>query len=241
MMVVLKQRSEQITDAYIYTVDKVIQNFIALEDHFKDYPCWADCIPKHIEALKLYLGEAIDLAPESHKKFWIKLKEEFHDWLEKLDENGDNVKYSQEVRQFRKKVMAFAIEQELGQKDKLNQCPICTLPLLALGLASVKCVTKDEWRWEEKKPKTRAERYELLKKYGRDCFLDPDKLKFPVCNKQGCIDCDGLRAAYTRARSLITASKRAGRQDLAKYYEEIANKARELAEKHGCEWVHQEI
>jgi hypothetical protein len=77
---------------------------IALEEHFKDYPCWADCIPKHIMAIRQYLGEAVDLAPEQHREFWIKLKEEFDEWSSGLKQ-GNEVQYTQEIRQMRKRVM----------------------------------------------------------------------------------------------------------------------------------------
>ena len=224
-------------DAYIYTIDKLLQHLVGLEEHFKDYPCWNDCIPKHIQAIKLYFNEAIDLAPQqNHKKFWIELKEEFLDFVENLKENANQEElnsYAQKVRQIRKKIFGFI--------NQLEQCPVCTLPpvpiLPFLALAGVRCITRDEWKWEEKKPKTPSERRELLKKCGRDCFLDPERLAFPICNKRCCVDCDGLRAAYVRARSLVTASKRANKPDLAKYYEGIAEKAKSLAIKYGCEWA----
>jgi len=236
MMHLVLLQKDVVTDAYAYTIDKVIQNLIALEDHFKDYPCWNDCIPKHIEALKLYLNEAIDLAPENHRQFWKELKDEFLTFVDGLKEDGDLNEYAQKVRQMRKKVFAF-----ISQVDsQLNQCPVCSIPILFLGLASIRCVTKDEWKWEEKKPKTPSERQELLRKCGRECFLDPSKLKFPICNKQCCIDCDGLRAAYVRARAMITAAKKAGYEKDAQYYANIANMAKQLAIKYGCEWVKNE-
>jgi len=54
--------------------------------------------------------------------------------------------------------------------------------------------------WESKKPKTKKEREEVLRKYGKSCFLIPDKLKFPICNKSdGAYNCKGLKAASSRA------------------------------------------
>ena len=238
---------DYVNDAYTYTISKVLENLIALEDHLKDYPCFTDCIPKHILALKMYFNEAIDLSPnENHKAFWLETKKEFLDLVDKIGdimENGevgnenDLIELSNNVRGLRKKIMAFVVQ---GGEEELGQC--CTpapaiIPLLFLTSSQEpKCVTKDEWKWEEKKPKTEAERWELLKKCGREAFLDPDNLKFPVYNKNCCLDCDGLRAAYVRARSLVSAAKRAGDENMATYYENIANKALDLAKKAGCIW-----
>ena len=54
--------------------------------------------------------------------------------------------------------------------------------------------------WESKKPNTKKERQEVLNKYGNSCFLIPEKLKFPICNKtDGAYNCKGLKAASSRA------------------------------------------
>jgi len=102
-------------------------------------------------------------------------------------------------------------------------------------------VKKDQWNWEELKPKTKSQRREIYQKYGAKCFLRPENLGFPVCNIRGEIDCDGLRAAYVRARSLVTAALRANKPELAKEYEQIALKAVQLAKQYGCLWVHEEV
>jgi hypothetical protein len=106
---------------------------IALEEHFKDYPCWADCIPKHIMAIRQYLGEAVDLAPPQHREFWIKLKDEFDEWSSNLRQ-GNEAQYTQEIRQMRKRVM-----HELD--FDLQQCPVCSgiLPLGLLALTNNAC------------------------------------------------------------------------------------------------------
>ena len=40
----------------------------------------------------------------------------------------------------------------------------------------------------------------MLKKYGKRCFLLPNELKYPICNKYtGKIECIGLSAAQSRA------------------------------------------
>jgi hypothetical protein len=110
------------------------------------------------------------------------------------------------------------------------------------GEAIVGEVVIDRWQWELDKPKTPSEREELYQKYGARCFLDPETRGFPICVKvgrpdEGKISCDGLRSAFVRARALITASKRAGRMDLAKKYDEISKKALEMARSLGCRWV----
>jgi hypothetical protein len=62
-------------------------------------------------------------------------------------------------------------------------------------------VDKSDQLWKDKKPKTKKERQEILKKYGESCFLIPEKLKFPICNsKDGAYNCKGLKAASSMAR-----------------------------------------
>ena len=49
-------------------------------------------------------------------------------------------------------------------------------------------VHKDKRRaagWKYDKPHTEEERKGLLKKHGKDCFLRPEELKYPICNKEG--------------------------------------------------------
>jgi hypothetical protein len=75
--------------------------------------------------------------------------------------------------------------------------------------------------WESKKPKTKKEREEVLNKYGRSCFLIPDKLKFPICNKSdGAYNCKGLKAA----------SSRAGQWG----YKKVLEKSKKITEKLNC-------
>ena len=77
--------------------------------------------------------------------------------------------------------------------------------------------------WPERMPRTTSERRYILETYGREAFLDPDGLRYPVVNMDGEYDCMGIRAAYTRAKQ---------------YGEEkIAKKALRLAKKLGCEWA----
>jgi len=69
-------------------------------------------------------------------------------------------------------------------------------------------------------------RKSLLEKFGKDAFLLPKKLKFPVINPQtGKYDCKLLYAAYVRARQY---------SDKIPEYVDIANKAKKLLEQNKC-------
>ena len=55
--------------------------------------------------------------------------------------------------------------------------------------------------WRKQAPKTIRERGNLRNRCGGKCFLQPKTLAFPICAKNSCkVSCDGLRAAYSRAR-----------------------------------------
>lgn len=71
----------------------------------------------------------------------------------------------------------------------------------------------------------RSNRKKMLEKFGEKAFLDPDKLAFPVMNKNGKYDCGLIYAA--RARALQWKGKKPG-------YQEIADKAEELYKEHNC-------
>jgi len=80
-----------------------------------------------------------------------------------------------------------------------------------------------KYGWKERKP-IGYQREEMLKKYGPECFLRPETLSYPVCNrKTGKYDCDGLRAAYVRARQ--------------QHDHEIEERAIKVAKKLKCEWA----
>ena len=50
--------------------------------------------------------------------------------------------------------------------------------------------------WRNIKPHTEKERKRVLKKYGKKCYLDSKRMKYPICNKNtGEVDCKGLNAA----------------------------------------------
>jgi hypothetical protein len=95
----------------------------------------------------------------------------------------------------------------------------------------------ESYRWRDVAPLSDGERQEVLEKYGEYCFLDPERLKFPICNKDtGCISCKGLKAAHYRADQLYNRFKTRNRER-AKYYKDIAEKAVFLAEFFDCEWI----
>lgn len=202
---------------YVYTLEKIIQHLILIEEHLKDYPCWEDCYLKHGLALKGYLSEILLFAPEGERKFWIEVKEEVEEAFKNIYVLKDNLGGAEKMRMIRKKI-----------QEKI--------------FGGLKEVVIDRWTWERDKPKIPSEREELYQKYGERCFLDPERRAFPICVKvglpdEGKISCDGLRAAYIRARALITASRKVGRKDLEQYYTNILNKALDLAKKYGCRWV----
>ncbi len=100
------------------------------------------------------------------------------------------------------------------------------------------CVEDLESRkWKEVCPYTLKEREEVEEKFGSYCFLDSDNLKFPVCDKYtGCISCEGLKAARSRANLLYNKFKSKD-VDKANHYKEIADRAELLADVFGCSWV----
>jgi len=53
--------------------------------------------------------------------------------------------------------------------------------------------------WAKAAPKRGKQRQELLAKYGPKCFLQPSKLKYPVCNRKGVLDRRGVISAKIRA------------------------------------------
>jgi len=83
--------------------------------------------------------------------------------------------------------------------------------------------TETKYGWKERKP-IGYQREEMLKKHGPECFLRPETLSYPVCNrKTGKYDCDGLRAAYVRARQ--------------QHDHEIEERAIKIAKKLKCGWA----
>lgn len=72
----------------------------------------------------------------------------------------------------------------------------------------------------------KSNREVMLKKYGNNAFLIPDKLKFPIINpKTGEKDCRLIYAAYIRAKQW---------SDKTPQYKTISEKARKMYEKLNC-------
>ena len=100
-------------------------------------------------------------------------------------------------------------------------------------------VHKDKRRaagWKYDKPHTEEERKELLKKYGKDCFLRPEELKYPICNKEGEPDCRGIIAAKFWADVAETKAKKAKKTRKKRPYsfKKVSSKAKTIGKKLGC-------
>ena len=80
--------------------------------------------------------------------------------------------------------------------------------------------------WHDRAPKRGTPRHTLMNKCGSKCFLMPDTEGFPICaSSYTCeFDCDGILAAYRRAKQYK--------------YPQVAETARLLATKQGCPWIH---
>ena len=79
--------------------------------------------------------------------------------------------------------------------------------------------------WRRRAPKTPTERRELLARCGAKAFLDPKNMKFPVMAKTGpcVVDCEGLRAAKSRARQY--------------HHGKVATKASRMGKRAACHWA----
>lgn len=72
-------------DNYKYTLDKIIGHLAALEEHFETNACWAECIPKHISVLKVYLQEMIVYTLNSpNLEYWNNFYKEFDIWANNI-------------------------------------------------------------------------------------------------------------------------------------------------------------
>ena len=84
-------------------------------------------------------------------------------------------------------------------------------------------VDKSQTAWGLKKPDKVGQKRRVMKDCGRTCFLAPDELKFPVCNKDTppCeYNCRGIKAAAARAGQWK--------------YSEVLASARTLGKSLGC-------
>ena len=87
--------------------------------------------------------------------------------------------------------------------------------------------------WKYDKPHTKEERKELLKKYGKDCFLRADELKYTICNRDGEVDCRGIIAAKFWADVAETKAKKT-RRKRPYSYKKVSSKAKKIGKKLGC-------
>lgn len=76
--------------------------------------------------------------------------------------------------------------------------------------------------WGQKKPDNMAQRRHVFSQCGDSCFLIPNDLKFPICNKilPCTYNCRGLRAAKSRAGEWK--------------YKKVLQRARDLSERFDC-------
>tara|TARA_B100000073_G_C23742277_1_gene574100 strand:- start:597 stop:959 length:363 start_codon:yes stop_codon:yes gene_type:complete len=100
--------------------------------------------------------------------------------------------------------------------------------------------------WKYNKPHTKEERKALISNFGKKCFLKPDELKYPVCDKNGNFDCKGIIASKFWADvSEIKASKKlekvnkrekkiTRRKKRPYSFKKISKKAIKLGKKLGC-------
>lgn len=78
-------------------------------------------------------------------------------------------------------------------------------------------IDKSSTKWQQKKPTLKNQRRSVKEKCGDSCFLIPESLKFPICNKvsnnQECsYNCKGVKAAAARAgqwkyKNVLTKAK----------------------------------
>lgn len=87
--------------------------------------------------------------------------------------------------------------------------------------------------WGDVKPHSHEERISSMKNHGDKCFLKPDKMKYPVCDKNGEYDCRGIIAAKFWAD---TNETRARKNKIKRKYsfKNISKKAMILGSKLGC-------
>lgn len=79
--------------------------------------------------------------------------------------------------------------------------------------------------WRKRAPYLKSERRALLARCGAKAFLDAKHLKFPVMAKDGpCrIDCEGLRAAKSRAAQF--------------HHRKVAVKVERMGKRASCRWA----
>ena len=92
-------------------------------------------------------------------------------------------------------------------------------------------------KWKNIKPHSEKSRKTMKKKYGNSCFLDPRRMKYPICNKfNGKKECKGIYAAdfyinIHRAKLLKKTKKNTDMKKM-KYYNKLKHKSTKLKKKY---------
>ena len=87
--------------------------------------------------------------------------------------------------------------------------------------------------WHAVKPHTKEERKKIIEKYGQQCFLRPEEMKYPVCDMNGEHDCRGIIAAKFWADTAETKAKKT-RRKRPYSFKKVSTKAKRLGKKLGC-------
>jgi hypothetical protein len=111
---------------YKYTLEKILQHLIALEEHFRDFACWEDCLPKHLLALQMYLEEMTTFCFPNDRHYWLALKTRSAVWANEMTK-GNELIYADQLRTLRKEIMTkfFVTDflQRVGQTKRGQCCP----------------------------------------------------------------------------------------------------------------------
>jgi hypothetical protein len=118
---------------------------------------------------------------------------------------GKNYTLSQLSAMYRSTVKGTPTKYRSTVKGTPTQSPFKKKDLVAKEKRRVGVTTRKNRTsgWKIASPKKGKERSNLMKKCGRECFLEPKTLGFPICsprNKNPCkIDCRGVASAKIRA------------------------------------------
>lgn len=90
--------------------------------------------------------------------------------------------------------------------------------------------------WKNIKPHSVKSRKRVIKKYGSSCFLEPKRLKYPLCNKyNGKKECMGHRAAqYYLNLNLGKQNKKGTKKNQKKTntYKKLLKKSKRFTKKY---------
>ncbi len=90
--------------------------------------------------------------------------------------------------------------------------------------------------WKNIKPHSVKSRKRVMQKYGSSCFLEPKRLKYPLCNKyNGKKECVGYRAAQYYLNINLGKQNKKGNQKNKKKtntYKKLLKKANRFTKKY---------